>query len=83
MIYRVTFTTELLVDCESELEAQNLGSKFLNDAVRSGQSKYLHAKHIDDVSKLHRDERGSLPWRALTRCKEPELTVEKILGEKS
>jgi hypothetical protein len=77
-LYRVTFHTEILVDCVDPQEAEVIGFRNLSEEIR-GSSVYKVDK-IDSVDQLHREERGSLPWRSTERRDEPELRVEEILG---
>jgi hypothetical protein len=79
-LYRVTFQTEILVDCVDPREAESIGFRNLSEEIRS--SSVYKVEKIDSVDQLHREERGSLPWRARERSGEPELRVEEILGEK-
>jgi len=78
MLYRVTFHTEILVDCNNQPEAELLGYRYLREEVRN--SSVYKVDKIDSVDQLHREERGSLPWRSTERHLEPELRVEEILG---
>jgi hypothetical protein len=66
-IYRVTFQTELLVDCENESEAERIGFKHLEDEVRNRTSEVYRVEKLDSVDQLRRAERGSLPWRRYER----------------
>ena len=66
-IYRITFQTELLVDCETEGEAERIGFKHLEDEVRNGTSEVYLVEKLDSVDQLRRAERGSLPWRRYER----------------
>ena len=79
-LYRVTFQTEILVDCVDRHEAESIGFRNLPEEIR-GSSVYKVDK-IDSVDQLHREERGSLPWRARKKMDEPELRVEEILEGK-
>ena len=78
MLYRVTFHTEILVNCVDPHEAESIGFRNLREEVRN--SSVYKVDKIDSVDQLHREERGSLPWRAMERRDEPELRVEEILG---
>jgi len=77
-LYRVTFQTQIIVDCVDPHEAERIGFWNLSEEIR-GSSVYKVDK-IDSVDQLHREEHGSLPWRAMERSGEPELRVEEILG---
>jgi len=79
-LYRVTFHTEILVDCVDPLEAEVIGFRNLSEEIR-GSSVYKVDK-IDSVDQLHREEHGSLPWKARKKMDEPELRVEEILEGK-
>jgi len=83
-IYRVTFQTELLIDCENEAEAEEIGYDNIDYEVRNGVCDIVSMKLVDSVRQLHRGEHNSLPWRANSRnCShEPEKTVQQILEEK-
>ena len=78
MLYRVTFHTDILVDCVDPPEAVRIGFRNLSEEIRS--SSVYKVDKIDSVDQLHREERVSLPWRAMERSGEPELRVEEILG---
>ena len=78
-LYRVTFTTALLVEAESDSEAERVGEECLLDEVRNGTSDVYSTELIEDVWNLKAGERGSLPWRSCRRQDEPELTVEEVL----
>ena len=82
-IYRVSFLTELLVDCETEKEAELIGFKHIVDEVNNRGSEIFSIKHLESPGQVRRWERGSLPWRATQRDlnREPEKTVEQILQE--
>ena len=79
-IYRVTFQTELLVDCDDESEAERIGYDNLEEEVRNGFSDIISVRNITSSDQLRKGERGSLPWRSSERRGEPELLVEEILG---
>jgi hypothetical protein len=78
-IYRLTFTTDLLVDCDNEERAVNLGYDHLQDEVRNNTSDLMHIQKLESMSQLRRDEKGSLPWRDSSRRDDPEQTVDQIL----
>lgn len=78
-IYRLTFTTRLLVDCDNEGQAVDLGYRHLQDEVRNSASDLLHIQKLELISQLKRDEIGSLPWRDSSRGNDPEQTVDRIL----
>jgi hypothetical protein len=82
-IYRVTFQTELLVDCENESEAERIGYDNLEEEVRNGFSDIISVRNITSSDQLRKGERGSLPWRDAKRNRagEPEKTIAEILGE--
>lgn len=77
-LYRIAFITEMIIDARDPLEAESIGFRNLSEEIR-GSSVYKVEK-IDSVDQLHREERGSLPWRSTERSDEPELRVEEILG---
>ena len=79
-LYRVTFCTEILVDCVDEREAERIGFRNLSEEIPS--SSVYKVEEIDSVDQLHREEHGSLPWRSSERRGEPELRVEEILEGK-
>ena len=79
-LYRVTYQTQIIVDCVDPHEAESIGFRNLPEEIRS--SSVYKVDKIDSVDQLHRDERGSLPWRSMERRDEPELRVEEILGGK-
>ena len=77
-LYRIAFITEMIIDARDPHEAERIGFRNLSEEIR-GSSVYKVDK-IDSVDQLHREERGSLPWRSTERRDEPELRVEEILG---
>ena len=82
-IYRVSFLTDLLVECENEKEAEMIGFKHLIDEVDNRGSDVFSIKLLESPDQVRRWERGSLPWRDAQRdlnC-EPEKTVEQILKD--
>ena len=82
-IYRVSFLTDLLVECENEKEAERIGYYHLIDEIRNGGSDVFSVKLLESPGQVRRFERGSLPWRDTQRDLrgEPEKTVEQILQE--
>ena len=82
-IYRISFLTELLVDCESEKEAERIGFNHLNEEVDNRGSEVFSIKLIESPEQIRRWEKGSLPWRDSQRDLrgEPEKPVEQILQE--
>lgn len=78
-LYRVTFTTALLVEAESDYEAKRVGVECLVDEVRNGTSEVYSTELLEGEWNLRRGERGSLPWRSWRRWDEPEITVEEVL----
>lgn len=80
-IYRVTFQTEMLIDCETEGEAERIGYHYLQDEVRNGSNIYRIEK-VETVNQLRRNEIGSLPWRDSYMVGMPETRVEEILEAK-
>lgn len=83
-IYRVTFTTSLLVECESEKDAEGIGFENLEAEIENQNSEVYSVELIESEAQLRRIERGSLPWRSWERRDEPEIEVDDILssGEK-
>ena len=83
-IYRVTFQTELLIDCENETEAEKIGYDNVDYEVRNGICDITSMKLIESANQLRRGEHNSLPWRANSRnwSHEPEKTVQQILESK-
>lgn len=81
-LYRVTFTTDLLVEADSESEAIRIGDRNLPEEVTNRRAFGANVKHITSADQLFSDERGSLPWRDSQRNLngEPEKTVDEILG---
>jgi hypothetical protein len=84
-LYRLTFQTEILVDASDEREAERIGYNNLEEKIGNGNTNVYSIKEITTEEQLLRGERGSLPWRNIQRdwAKEPELTVEEILKERS
>ena len=80
-LYRVTFHTSILVEAPDEREAERIGDRNLECEVRNGGSEVWSTEELESEDQLHRDERGSLPWRSSDRREEPERTVDEILGE--
>lgn len=80
-IYRVSFLTDLLVECENEKEAERIGFKHLIDEVDNRGSDVFSVKLLESPDQVRRWERGSLPWRDTQRDLrgEREKTVEQIL----
>lgn len=78
-IYRVTFTTQLLVECENEKDSVRIGKDFLADEVRNGGSEVYATEEVRSTGDLLARERGSLPWRDWKRAGEPEVIVDEIL----
>jgi len=78
-IYRVTFLTEVLVDCEGEKEAEVIGFNHLVDEVENRGSEVFSVKLLESPEQVRRWERGSLPWRSGGRRGEPEVCVEELL----
>lgn len=80
-IYRVTFTTSLLVHSPDELSSERIAYKHLRDEVNNRNSQIYKVEHIQSIDQLFREERGSLPWKEYTAYREPDITVEEILQE--
>lgn len=80
-IYRVTFQTELLVDCDDEREAERIGFKHLEEEVGNRHSEVYRVEKLENLYELKRAERGSLPWRSEDRSNSgvPYRTVDEIL----
>lgn len=78
-IYRVTFTTSLLVDAQDEWTAEHVGEQCLVDEVRNGTSEVYNTEEVTTQAGLRAGEVGSLPWRDLRRRDEPEVTVDEII----
>jgi hypothetical protein len=82
-LYRLTYETEILVECETEEEAEKLGYSFLKHEVGNGMSNLSSLEKLESENDLQSYERGSLPWRSFKRRDEPELTVDQILKDKA
>lgn len=82
-IYRVSFLTDLLVECDNEKEAERIGFNHLIDEVDNRGSDVFSIKLLESPDQVRRWERGSLPWRNSQRdhLGEPEKTVDQILKE--
>ena len=78
-LYRVSFLTDVLVECESEKEAERIGFKHLVDEVENRGSDVHSIKLLESPEQVRRWERGSLPWRSGDRRGEPEVVVEELL----
>jgi len=78
-IYRVTFTTDLLVECENENEAEMIGFKNLHDEVKNCLSSVFSIVKLESSEQLHEGEHYSLPWRSVDRKSEAEADVNDIL----
>jgi len=80
-IYRVTFQTELLVDCDDVGEAERIGFKHLEEEVGNRHSEVYRVEKLENLYELKRAERGSLPWRCEDRSNSgiPYRTVDEIL----
>ena len=82
-LYRLTYETEILIECETEEEAEKLGYSFLQDEVSNGMSNLSSLEKLESENDLQSYERGSLPWRSFKRRDESELTVDQILKAKA
>lgn len=82
-LYRVTFTTQLLVECESEGDAERIGRRHLTDEVGNGTSQVHRVEEVRALDELLRTEHGSLPWRDRNRHSEPETSVDDLLAVQS
>ena len=82
-IYRVTFTTDLLVEADTLSDAIRIGHANLEEEVRNGFSKHLQTVIITSVDQLQNGEYRSLPWRDSSRRNEPEIDVNTILTNES
>jgi hypothetical protein len=78
-IYRLKFETEILVECETEEEAEKIGHSSVEYEVRNGMLELFSLEELESENDLQSYERGSLPWRSFKRRDEPELTVDQIL----
>lgn len=78
-LYRVTFQTEMMVECEDERDAERIGFKHLVDEVENRGSDVFSIKLLESPDEVRRWERGSLPWRSDDRRGEPEVVVEELL----
>ena len=76
-IYRVTFTTELLVECDSDLDAEKIAHCNLYEEVRNGLSEVQSTKLVDGHERLRSGEVNSLPWR--DRSNASQATVGEVL----
>jgi hypothetical protein len=83
-IYRVTFHIDLLVDCETEREAERIAYNNLENEIRNCSLGAVpwSIRRVESTDNLRRGEQGSLPWRDPQRYEEPELTVDELLGGK-
>ena len=64
-IYRVTFQTCLLVECDDEVEAEEIGRDFLAEEV--GNADLFGIECLSSKDQLEKIEQGSLPWRSWER----------------
>jgi hypothetical protein len=80
-IYRVTFTTDLLVEADSLPNAIRIGYANLEEEVKNRFSKHLQPVRITSIDQLKDGEHNSLPWRDPSRRNDPELEVEILLEE--
>lgn len=82
-IYRVTFTTDLLVEADTLPNAIRIGYANLEEEVKNRCSKHLQPVRITSVDQLQDGEHRSLPWRDSSRKDEPEMNVNAILTNES
>jgi len=82
-IYRVTFTTDLLVEADTLSDAIHIGYANLEEEVKNRRSRHLQPVIITSVDQLQDGEHRSLPWRDYARRNEPEVDVNTILTNES
>ena len=78
-IYRVTFTTELLVESDDDLDAEKIARCNLYEEVRNGLSEVQSTELVEGHEGLRSGEVNSLPWR--DRSNASQATVGEVLFE--
>ena len=81
MIYKVEIITTLLVEADSESDADVIAFQNLENEVKNGTSHWYSCDVINSKKELTADELNSLPWRHYSKRDEPELTISKILKD--
>ena len=81
MIYKVEMITTLLVEADSESEANVTAFQNLENEVKNGTSHWYSCELIESRNQLSVDELLSLPWRHYTKKNNPELTISEILED--
>ena len=81
MIYKVEMITTLLVEADSESEANIIAFTNLENEAKNGTSHWHTCTPITDRSMLNVDELLSLPWRHYSKRDEPELSISDLLED--
>lgn len=76
-IYKVTFKTELLVECDDDLDAEKIANDHLIEEVRNGLSEVQSVELIEGYEQLNSGEGNSLPWRH--RSNTSQVTLGEVL----
>ena len=79
-IYRVVIGTELLVECDSESDAEKISLHNLKEEVNNGLSTVIDIVKVESVENLKSGEFESYPWRSCDRRGEKMITIGSILN---
>lgn len=79
-LYRVTFTTSLLIEAQDDRQAKKIAKDFLIDETKNGTSQHQSTLHITNSSQLLNDEPSSFPWRSRFRQNQPQFTTQQLLN---
>lgn len=81
-LYRVTFTTSLLIEAQDNHQAITIAKDFLIDEAKNDTSQHQSTLHITNSSQLLNNEHSSIPWRSRFLQNQPQLTAEQFLNLK-
>ena len=79
-LYRVTFTTSLLIEAQDDHQAKIIAKDFFIDEVKNDTSQIESTLHITNSSQLLNDEHSSFPWRSSFHQNQPQFTTQQLLN---
>jgi hypothetical protein len=82
-LYRVTFTTSLLIEAQDDQQAKIIAKDFFIDEAKNDTSQHQSTLHIADSSQLLNNEHTSFPKRSSFHQNQSQLTAEQFLNLKS
>ena len=75
-LFRVNYSTGMLVEADTWEEARDIGMKCLMEEVKKGKSVMNHVEQLASVQSLRQEEMNCFPWRSQSKNSDQEILAK-------